>query len=100
MSGIVMDKKMVPGYACLFMGHFEQELLEHYSKPVPEMYKRYIDDGIGTTSVSHSQLLDFIKFVQNFHPAIKFMYEISEQLVAFSEIDIFLKLGKLTTSVH
>ena len=35
------------------------------------MYKRYIDDGTGTTSVRHSQFLDFNKFVQNFHPAVK-----------------------------
>ena len=64
------------------------------------MYKRYIDDGIGATSMSHSQLLDFIQFVQNFHHAVKFMYEISEQSAAFLDMDISLKLGKLTTSVH
>ena len=43
MSGVAMDKKMGPSYACLFVGHFEQELLEHYSKPMPEIYKRYIN---------------------------------------------------------
>ena len=50
--------------------------------------------------MSHSQLLDFTEFVQNFHPAIKFTYEISEQSVAFLDMDISLKQGKRTTSVH
>ena len=49
--------------------------------------------------MSHSQLLDFIEFVQNFHPPIKFTYEISEQSVAFLDMDSSLKQAKLT-SVH
>ena len=94
-----MGTKMGPSHACLFMGHFEQKLLQH-CKLVPEMYKRCIDNGTGATSMSHSQLLDFTEFVQNFHPPIKFTYEISEQSVAFSDMDISLKQGKLTTSVY
>ena len=92
--------KTGPSYACLFMGHFEQKLLQNYSKPVPEIYKRYIGGGIGATSMSHSQLMDFTEFVQNFHPAVKFTYKISEQSVAFLVIDIYPKRGKLKTSVH
>ena len=71
MSGIAMGTKVGPSYACLFMGHLEHTLLQRYKKPVPEIYKRYIDDGIGATSLSYNQLLDFINFVQNFHPAVK-----------------------------
>ena len=63
---------------------------------MPEIFKRYIDDGIGATSLKYNQLLDFINFVQNFHPAVKFNYEISEKSVTFLD----LKQGKLTTSVH
>ena len=81
------------------MGHFEQKLLQH-CKLVPEMYKRSINNGSGATSMSHSQLLDFAEFVQNFHPPINFTYEISEQSVAFLDMDISLKQRKLTTSVY
>ena len=63
---------------------------------MPDIYKRYINDGIGATSLKYNQLLDFINFVQNFHPAVKFNYEISEKSVTFLD----LKQGKLTTSVH
>ena len=82
------------------MGHFEHTLLQQYKKPVPEIYKRYIDDGIGATSMNYKQLHDFISFVQNFHPAVKFTYEISEESIAFLDMDISLQQGKLTTSVH
>ena len=95
-----MGTKMGPGYACPFMGHLEQKLLQHYSKPVPEMYKKYIDNGIGATSMSHSQLLDFIEFVQNFHPPVKLTYEIFEQSVACLNMDISLKYRKLTKPAH
>ena len=50
--------------------------------------------------MNYKQLHDFISFVQNFHPAVKFTYEISEESIAFLDMDISLKQGKLTTSVH
>ena len=50
--------------------------------------------------MSHSELLDFINFGQNFHPAVKFTYDISERLVAFRDTDSSLKQGKLTTFAH
>ena len=65
------------------MGHLEHTLLQQYKKPMPEIYKRYIDDGIGATSLSYDQLLDFINFVQNFHLSVKFTYEIFEMLSLF-----------------
>ena len=60
MSGVAIGTKMGPSYACLFMGLLEHTLLKQYKKPAPEIYKRYIDDGIGATSLSYNQLLDFI----------------------------------------
>ena len=100
MSGVAMGTKMGPSYACLFMGHLEHTLLQQYKKAVPEIYKRYIDDGIWATSLSYDQLLDFINFAQNFHPAVKFTHEISEKSVTFLDMKLYLKQGKLTTSVH
>ena len=52
--------------------------------------------------MSHSQLLDFISFVQNFHPVVNFTYDISEKLDASLDMDISLKQGEgqLTTSAH
>ena len=61
---------MGPSYACLFMGHLEHTLLQQHKKLVPEIYKRYIDDGIGAASLSYNQLLDFFNLMQNFYPAV------------------------------
>ena len=92
-----MGRKMGPSYSCLFMGHFEHTLLQQCRKPVLEIY---VDNGIGATSMSYSQLLDFIDFVQNFNPAAKFTSEISKRSVPFPDMKISLKQGKRTTSVH
>ena len=86
MNGVAMGTKMGPSYTCLFMGHLEHTPLQQYKKLVPEIYKRYIDGGIGATSLSYNQLLDFINFVQNFHPAVKFTHEISEKSVTFLDM--------------
>nr|KAG5702109.1 hypothetical protein BaRGS_010375 [Batillaria attramentaria] len=44
-SGVAMGTKMGPSYACLFMGYLEYRMQSLYTGPVPELYKRYIDDG-------------------------------------------------------
>ena len=99
-SGIAMGMKMGSSYVCIIMGHFEYLLLQQYNKPVPKFYKRYIDDIIGATSMNSSQLLDFINFVKNSHPAVKFTYQISEISVTFLDMNISLKQGILSTSIH
>ena len=44
--------------------------------------------------------MEFINFVQNFHPAVKFTYENSEKSVTFLDMKISVKQGTLTTSVY
>ncbi|XP_070194281.1 uncharacterized protein [Littorina saxatilis] len=98
-SGVAMGTKMGPSYACLFMGHLEHLILQSYSGPVPELYKRFIDDGLGATSLSEPLLLDFIHFIQAFHPSIKFTFNISSSAVVFLDISISILHGRFTTSV-
>ena len=94
MGHLAMGTKMGPSYACLFMGHLEYRTMEYFTGPVPELYKRYVDDGFGASSRSESVLLDFIYFVQNFHPSVKFTYNISPVSVEFLDIQINIKHGK------
>ena len=77
---------MGPSYGCIFMGRFEYLLLQQYNKLVPDFYKRYSDDVIGTISLNYNQLLDFINFEQNFDPAVQFTYHISDTSVTFLDI--------------
>ena len=95
MSGVAMGTKMGPSYACLFVRHFEHTLLQQYKKQVPEIYRSYMDDGTCTTSMKYNQLQDCISFVQNFHPAVTFTYEISEESIL--DINVSSTQGQLTS---
>ena len=94
-SGVAMGTKIGRSYACHFMGHFEQKRLQQKSRSGPEMYKRYIDDGTGATSVNDSQLLGLINVLQNFHPAVQLTYDTSEKISRIPGHGHFL-----TTYVH
>ena len=81
------------------MGNLEYRIMESFTSLVPELYKRYIDNGFGASSWSESVLLDFIYFVQNFHSSVKFTYNISPVSVEFLDIQVNIKDSKFNTSV-
>ena len=81
------------------MDHLEYRIMESFTGRVPELYKRYIDDGFGASSRPESVVLDFIYFVKNFHPSVKFTYNISPVSVEFLDIKVNIKHGKFNTSV-
>ena len=95
-----MGTKMGPSYACLFMGFLEDQILRAYTGPTPELYKRYIDDGLGATSLPESDLLNFIHYMQSFHPSIKFTFDISPTSVTFLDISVSIEDGSFATSIH
>jgi len=99
-SGVAMGTKMGPSYACLFMGHFEHRVEREYTGHLPEFYKRYIDDGIGITTMERSELDLFINFVNSFHPSIKFTSQVSEISVNFLVITVTLHRDSLITTAY
>jgi len=70
LGGVAMGSKMGPNYACLFIGHVEQQIREQYTRFIPQLHKRYIDDIVGAASCRREELKAFIDFVSNFHPAL------------------------------
>ncbi|XP_033124709.1 uncharacterized protein LOC117123022 [Anneissia japonica] len=98
-SGVSMGTRMGPSFACLFMGYLEEQIFARYSGATPHLFKRYIDDVVGTTSCSLDELNDFIDYVSNFHPAIKFTYAISSTHVTFLDIELSISDIRLSTSV-
>ena len=98
-SGVAMVTKMGPNYANLFVGFVEIQIFEQYTDPIPDYFGRFIDDCVGTASCSYAELESFIHFVNNFHPALKFTWEISETSVSFLDILISINGSRLTTSV-
>ena len=101
-KGVAMGTKMGPSYACLFMGHLEERIMQEYQGRAPDLYKRFIDDCFGVSTSSEQELVDFINFASNFHPSIKFTYEVSSSSLPFLDILISLVPGedKLSTSVY
>ena len=50
-----MDTKMGPSHANLFVGFIEHQFFSHYHGPKPELYGRYIDDCICSTSSAREE---------------------------------------------
>ena len=71
---VAMGTKMGPSYAKLFVGYIEHQLFNQYYGPKPDLYRRYIDDCVGTTSSTREELDQFITAVTSFHPALKYTY--------------------------
>ena len=99
-NGVAMGTKMGPNYANLFVGYVEEQIFNQFDGPKPELFGRYIDDCLGATSCTKEELERFIGFVNSFHPALKFTWEISETSVTFLDINISVQDNKLATSGH
>ncbi|KAI8773182.1 nicotinamide riboside kinase 1 isoform X1 [Biomphalaria glabrata] len=67
---------------------------------MPEFYRRYIDDGLGITSLTEDELIQFIEFTNSFNPAIRFTYTISSTRVNVLDIQIDITKNSLSTSTH
>ena len=98
--GVAMGTKFGPAYACLFMGYVEQQFLQAYNKPVPDLFVRYIDDYFGATSSSREELERFIAHVNSFHPALKFTWNIAEDTLPFLDLSVSIQHDHLVTSIH
>ena len=95
-----MGTKMGPSYANLFVGYIEHPIFQQYTGPKPEYFGRYIDDCIGATSCSRIDLDSFISYVNSFHPALEFTWEISDKSVTFLDISVSITDDHLSTSVN
>ena len=98
-TGSVRVSERGPNYANLFVGFVEKQIFEQYTDPIPDYLRRYIDDCLGTASCPRVKLERFINFVNNFHPALQFTWEISETSVSFLDILVSITGNKLLTSV-
>ncbi|KAJ8034315.1 hypothetical protein HOLleu_21098 [Holothuria leucospilota] len=65
------------------MGYFEERLFSQFDGQCPVPYKRYIDDIVGAAVGPRIDLQNFINFVSNFYPFLKFTHVISTSSVNF-----------------
>ncbi|XP_078355465.1 uncharacterized protein LOC144640130, partial [Oculina patagonica] len=99
-GGVAMGSRLGPNYACLFVGHVEEQIFQQYPGRKPDLYKRYIDDIVGAASCSKSELDDFATFVNNFHPSLQFTWAISDKQLPFLDLFLTPTPQGLATTIH
>ena len=95
-----MGTKMGPSIACLSMGYFEELLFSQFDGNCPICYKRYIDDIVGAAVGPTIELQNFIDFVSNFYPFLKFTHVISTSSVNFLDLKLSITDCKISSNIY
>ena len=84
-----------------FMGWLEDVILTTAPKGlIPSLWKRFIDDIIMIWSHGRSSLNQFINFVNDVHPTIKFEAYVSEVSVNFLDTMLYFDHNRLHKAIH
>ena len=83
--GTAMGTRAAPTFANLFMGAIECVALKEWTGLQPRHFRRFIDDIFFLWNGSEKDLLDFIDYLNNFHPYLKFKasYDFVNKSVVF-----------------
>ena len=76
-----------------------KKIFQSFQGPIPELFKCFVDNGIGATSMARSDQENFISFICSFHPALKFKYQISSSYLSFLDIKLQITDNHITTSI-
>ena len=86
-GGTAMGTKVAPSYANLYMRVLEEKLLEAYHLK-PTTWYRYIDDIFFIWNHGEESLKDWITYLNNAHPTIKFTAEYSTKSIHFLDTTV------------
>ena len=76
-----MGSRIAPPLAIVFMDVVESLLLTSKdSQYQPVTYMRYIDDVLGIWTHGSERLYEYYKFLNDFHPALKFTIERTDRV--------------------
>ena len=73
-DGVAMGSPLAPALANIFMGFYESKSLNEYNLHKPKFYLRYVDDILPAFEKEQDSL-NFLNFLNNKHPNIKFTSE-------------------------
>ena len=82
-----MGTIMAPSHAIIFMAALEERILRSCPSR-PSVWWRYIDDVFVIWTHSEERLLEFISYLSQYHPTIKFTYERSQSPVTFLNVSV------------
>ena len=78
--GVAMGSRIAPPLAIIFMDAVESLLLTSSDAQCqPLAYMRYIDDVLGVWTHGGDKLDEYFRFLNDFHPALKFTIERTDQ---------------------
>ena len=88
MDGVAIGSSLAPGLANIFMGLHESKWLDEYNLNKPKFYLRHVDDILAAFD-NEQDSLNFLNFLNNRHPNIKFTIEKQiNHSIAF--LDVFI----------
>lgn len=98
--GTAMGTRMAPSYANLFLAKFETDALMH-APHQPHTWWRFIDDIFMIWTHTENDLLNFISYLNNLHPTIKFTSSHSSTSISFLDVQVSLnQFGVVETDLY
>ena len=98
--GTAMGTRMAPSCANLFLTKFETDALLH-APHQPHTWWRFIDDIFMTWTHTENNLLNFISYLNNLHPTIKFTLSNSSTSISFLDVQVsFNRFGIVETDLY
>ncbi len=89
--GTAMGSPMAPTYANIFMAMLERKLLQKApNNLIPIEWIRFIDDIFAIWTHGIEKLQQFLTYMNEFHPTIKFDYTYSHESVNFLDTTIYI----------
>ena len=99
-GGTAMGTKVAPSFANTFMGWFEDIYVYTYHKQ-PHIWVRFIDDIFVIWLGSEEELHQFVEYLNNCLPSIKFEAEISTTSVNFLDVTVSItENGDIKTGLY
>ena len=99
LQGTAIGTKMAPPYAILFLAELEERLIKNWPLK-PSVWWRYIDDIFMLWQHGEDKLKEFIEYLNNCHPTIKFTYETSPKSINFLDINVIRVGNRLVSDLY
>lgn len=97
--GTAMGTRMSPNYAIIFMHQLESRLQAGYHLQ-PKIWRRFIDDIFMIWQHGREELIEYMEYLNNQHPTIKFTYEQDQEQIAFLDTIAYKDNGHLSTKIY
>ena len=97
--GTAIGTKFAPPYANLFMAGLEKRIFEN-SGYHPYLWLRFLDDIFCIWTDGSEKLQEFFKFLNAFHPTIKFTMDNSYETINFLDVQVSKRNSTFETNLH